>query len=166
MSQMFRVTLVRGREPDAQMPPTPGSPHNSGSSGSVQWHSQPPLIEPGGDAAHDHRPGTAKRRTIGSGDVSVSRQFQNAEFLGQKTAIALVDCVFGPLIEVSVPHRAVVAGDRGNTAKRIVRPMPVQQGSGQALTLLIVAATFRCTVRRDEDPLDSTAGDVVDPDLE
>ena len=44
--------------------------------------------------------------------------------------------------------------------------MPVQQGSGQALTLRIFAATFRCTVRRDKDPLDSTAGDVVDSDLE
>src|SRR5438874_4333644 len=96
------------------MPPTPGFPPNSGSSGSVQWHFQPPLVEAGSDAAHDHRPGTAKRRTIGSSDVSVSRQFQNAELLGQKTAIALVDCILGPLIEVGVPHRAVIAGDRRN----------------------------------------------------
>src|SRR6266478_2785051 len=146
--------------------PTPGFPPNSGSSDSVQRHFQPPLVQAGSDAAHDHRPGTAKRRTIGSSDVSVSRQFQNAELLGQKTAIALVDCILGPLIEVGVPHRAVIAGDRRNAAKRIVRPMPVQQGSGQALTLRIVATAFRLTVRCDEDPLDGTAGDVVDPDLE
>src|SRR5439155_1671163 len=93
-----------------------------------------------------HQTGTAKRGTIGSSDVSVSRQFQNAELLGQKTAIALVDCISDPLIDVGVPHRAVIAGDRRNAAERIVRPMPVQQGSGQALTLRIVAATFRCTV--------------------
>src|SRR6267142_6318801 len=146
--------------------PTPGFPPNSGSSGSVQWHFQSPLVEAGGDAAHDNRPGTAKRCTIGSSDVSVPRQLQNAELLGQKTAIALFNCILGPLIEVGVPHRAVVARDRGNAAERIVRPMPIQQGSGQALTLRIFAATFRCTVRRDKDPLDSTAGDVVDSDLE
>ena len=42
-----------------------------------------PSIETGGDAAHDYRASAAERRAVGPGDVSVSREFQNAELLGQ-----------------------------------------------------------------------------------
>src|SRR5215471_20458179 len=102
----------------------------------------PRLVKPSGDATHDYGASAAERHTVGPGDVSVSRQFQNAELLGQQTAIALLDGVFGPLIEVGVPDWAVIGGNCGDAAKRIVRPMPVQKRGGQALTLRIVAAAF------------------------
>src|SRR5882672_10430051 len=99
-------------------------------------------VKSSGDPAHDYGASAAERRTVRPGDVSVSRQFQNAELLGQETAIAFFDGVLGPLIEVGVPDRAVIGGDRGNATKRVVRAMPVQEGGGQALTLRIVAAAF------------------------
>src|SRR5258708_14511871 len=118
-----------------------------------------PSVQPGSDAAHDYRAGTAKRRTIGSGYVTVSRELQNTKLLGQKTAIALVDCLISPFIEVRVPDRAVIGGNRGNAAKRIVRPMAVQQGSGQALTLWIGAAAIRSTLGPTKDPLNAPPAD-------
>jgi hypothetical protein len=45
---------------------------------------RPRSIKPGGDAAHDYRASAAERRTVGPGNVSVSRQLQNAELLGQQ----------------------------------------------------------------------------------
>ncbi len=44
---------------------------------------RPPSVQPGSDAAHDYRAGTAKRRTIRSGDVTVSRELQDTKLLGQ-----------------------------------------------------------------------------------
>src|SRR4029077_15136911 len=99
-------------------------------------------VEPGGDTADDDRAGAAERRTVRSGDVSVSGQFQDAELFGQETAIALFDGVLGPLIEIGIPDRAVIGSGRGNAAKRVVRPMPVQQRGGQTLTLRIGAAAL------------------------
>src|SRR5216683_3174983 len=54
-------------------------------------------VKPSGYTAHDYEASTAVWRTTRSGDVSVSRQFQNAELLVHETAIALFDGVFGPL---------------------------------------------------------------------
>src|SRR6267154_4888968 len=92
-------------------------PTYSGSSGSVQWH-QSPLVEAGGDAAHDHRPGTAVRCTTRPGDVSVSRHFQNAKLLGQETTITLFNGILGPLIDVRIPDWAVIGSNERNTAER------------------------------------------------
>src|SRR5712692_8889583 len=91
-------------------------------------------VKPGGDAAYDDGTGAAERRTVRPGDVSVSCQLQNAELLVQETSKALLDCVCGPLVEVSVPDWAVISSGRRNAAKRIVRPMPVRQRGEQALT--------------------------------
>src|ERR1700720_1448316 len=82
-------------------------------------------VKPGGYATHDYGTKTPVRRATGSGDVSVSRQFQNAELLGQETAIAFLDGLLGPLIDIGVPDWAVISGSRGNATKRVVRPMPV-----------------------------------------
>src|SRR6266446_429499 len=125
-----------------------------------------PSVQPGGNAAHDDWAGATERRTIRSGDVAVPGQRQDAELLVLETAKALVDGVLGPLIDVSVPDRAVIGGGRGNAAKRIVRSMPVRQRGENTLTLRIGAGALRWAVHRDEDPLDRAAGDVVDPDLE
>ena len=100
------------------------------------------LVKPGGDTADDYWAKTAVRRTTRSGDVSVSRQFQNAELLGQETAIALFNGFLGPLIDVGIPDRAVIGGGRWDTAKRVVRPMSVQKRGAQSLTLRIVATAF------------------------
>src|SRR6201997_3562860 len=85
------------------------------------------LVKPGGDTAHDYRAETAIRRTIRSGDVSVSRHLQNAELLGQETAIPLSDGFIGPLIDVGVPDWAVIRRSRGNSAKRVIWPMTIQK---------------------------------------
>src|SRR5207244_522077 len=126
----------------------------------------PPSVQPGSNAAHDHGTGAAERCAVRPCDVAVSCQRQDAELLVLETAKALFDGVLGPLIDVSVPDRAVIGGGRGNAAKRIVRPMPVRQRGENTLTLRIGAGAFRWAVHRDEDPLDRAAGDVVDPDLE
>src|SRR4029077_18812043 len=83
-----------------------------------------------------------------------------------ETAIAFLDGLLGPLIDIGVPDWAVISGSRGNAAKRVVRPMPGQKRGTQALTLRIVAAAFRCAVRGDEDPLYSATLDVVDSGLD
>src|SRR5258708_3753841 len=67
-----------------------------------------------GDATHDYRAKTAVRGTIRSGDVSVSSQFQNADLLGQETAIALFDGFFGPFIIIHAPTRDIIALPRDN----------------------------------------------------
>src|SRR4029077_1017094 len=132
----------------------------------LRAHRRPPSIQPGSDAAHDYGTGTAERRAIRPGDVAVSCQRQDTELLVLETTKALVNGLLGPLVEVGVPDRAVIAGDMGSAAKRIVRPMPVQDRGENALTLRIGAGALRRTVRRDEDPLDRAAGDVVDPGLD
>src|SRR6266851_9776684 len=124
------------------------------------------LVEPGSDTTDDYGAETAVWRTIGSSDVSVSRHFQNAELLGQETAIPLSDGFIGPLVDVGVPDRAVIGGSRGNATKRVVRPMPIQKRGAQTLALRILAAAFCRPVRRDEDPLDSATLDVVHPSLD
>src|ERR1700756_280501 len=126
--------------------------------------SRPCLIEPGGNAAYDYEAGTAVRRTTRSGDVSVSRQFQNAELLGQQTTITLFNGILGPLIDVGIPDWAVIGSNERNTAERVVRPMTVQQRGAQALTLRILATAFCFAVRCNEEPLDTAGGDVVDPE--
>src|SRR5258708_36818583 len=83
-----------------------------------------PSIETGGDAAHDYRASAAERRTVGPGDVSVSRQLQNAKLLGQQPAIAFLDRVFGPLIEVAIPAWTVIGRSRRDPSKGVVRSMP------------------------------------------
>jgi hypothetical protein len=123
-------------------------------------------VKPSGDTAHDYGAETAVWPTIRSGDVSVSRHFQNAELLGQETAIPLAYRVSGPLVDVGVPDWAVIGGSRGNATKRIVRPMPIQKRGAQTLTLRILAAAFCRPVRRDEDPLDGATLDVVHPGLD
>ena len=99
-------------------------------------------VKPSGDTAHDYGAETAVRRTIRSGDVSVSRHFQNAELLGQETAIPLSDGFIGPLVDVGVPDWTVIGCSRGNATKRVVRPMPIQKRSAHTLTLRILAAAF------------------------
>src|ERR1700756_5967961 len=126
--------------------------------------SRPCLIEPGGNAAYDYEAGTAVRRTTRPGDVSISRHLQNAKLLGQKTAIALIDCILGPLIDVRIPDGAVIGGNERNTAEGVVRSMPVQKRRTQALTLRILATAFCLAVRCDEEPLDTAGGDVIDPE--
>src|SRR5258706_7978385 len=116
-----------------------------------------------GDATHDYRAKTSVRGTIRSGDVSVSSQFQNAELLGQETAIALFDGFFGPLINVRVPNWAVIGGRGRNATECIVRTMSVQESGAQTLTLRILATAFGFTVRSDEDSLYGAPTDVVDP---
>src|SRR5690348_9929235 len=153
---MCRVALVMSREPGAQMHPTPGSRYHW-LTRLYRGTSRPCLIEPGGNAAYDYEAGTAVRRTTRSGDVSVSRQFQNAELLGQQTTITLFNGILGPLIDVRIPDWAVIGSNEGNTAERVVRPMTVQERGAQALTLRILATAFCFTVRCDEEPLD-TAG--------
>src|SRR5229473_1970147 len=116
-----------------------------------------------GDATHDYRAETAVRGTIRSGDVSVSSQFQNAELLGQETAIALFDGFFGPLINVRVPNWAVISGRGGNATECVVGTMSVQESGAQTLTLRILATAFGLAVRGDEDPLHGATTDVIDP---
>src|SRR6266478_972305 len=123
-------------------------------------------VKPSGDTAHDYGAETAVRRTIRSGDVSVSRHFQNAELLGQEAAIPLSDGFICPLVDVGVPDWAVIGGSGGNAPKRVVRPMTIQKRGAQTLTLRIFAATFGLAVRRDEDTLDSATIDVVDAGLD
>jgi len=74
-------------------------------------------------------PALAKRRTVRPGDVSVSRQFQNAELLGQETGDSLFDGVFGPLIEVGGPRRAVIGGDRGNAPNVLLGRCPSKRAA-------------------------------------
>src|SRR5258706_3576664 len=116
-----------------------------------------------GDATHDYRAKTSVRGTIRSGDVSVSSQFQNAELLGQETAIALFDGFFGPLINVRVPNWAVIGGRGGNATECVVGTMPVQKRGAETLTLRILAAAFRRAVGGDKDALHSASIDVIDP---
>src|SRR5260370_41322920 len=99
-------------------------------------------MEARGAATHDVRTSAAERRTVRPGDVSVPSQLQNAELLGQQTAIAFVDGVFGPLIEVGVPDWAVIPGGCRASAKGVVRPIPAQVCPGQGLGLRIVAAAL------------------------
>src|SRR5260370_37679750 len=87
------------------------------------------LVKAGGDAAHDYRASAAERRSVRPGDVSVSCQFQNAELLGQQTAIAIFDGLFGPLMNVGGPHWRSMAGDLRMATKRAVRPMAVCKDS-------------------------------------
>src|SRR5438552_1428188 len=123
-------------------------------------------VKPGGDAADDDGAGAAKRRAVRPGNVSVSGQFQDAELLGQETAIALFDSILGPFIEIGVPHRSVIRGNCGNAAKRVVRPMPIGERGRQALTLRIVAAAVKGAVGGDENPFNGTSSDVIDSNLE
>src|SRR6266478_1959609 len=140
-------------------------------SGGLEWQSQAAAptccgvrsIKTCGDATHDYRAKTAVRGTIRSGDVSVSSQFQNAELLGQETAIALFDGFFGPLINVRVPNWAVIGGRGGNATERVVGTMSVQESGAQTLTLRILATAFGLPVRGDEDPLHGATTDVIDP---
>src|SRR5258708_14501183 len=116
-----------------------------------------------GDATHDYRAKTAVRGTIRSGDVSVRSQFQNAELLGQETAIALFDGFFGPLINVGVPNRAVIGGRGGNATECVVGAMSVQESGPQPLTLRILATAFGLTVRGNEDPFYGATTNVIHP---
>ena len=115
-----------------------------------------------GDATNDDGAKTAVRGTIRSGDVSVSRHFQDAELFSQETAIALLDGFFGPLINVRVPNWAVIRGRRGNATECIVRTMSVQESGAQTLTLRILATAFGLAVRGDEDPFYGAPTDVID----
>src|SRR5262249_2200763 len=85
------------------------------------------LEEPPDDPAVDHPPDGAVRRAVGTGDPALLDQPQDLEFLGDAGAIALVDRLLRPLAEVDVPDRAVVGGDRRDTAEDVERPAALAQ---------------------------------------
>jgi len=68
--------------------------------------------------AIDDEPRRSKRRPSGPGQESAFNQTQNLKLLAQLGAVALHDRVRGPFIQVDIPQRAIVEGDRRNAARR------------------------------------------------
>src|SRR5687767_5099848 len=65
---------------------------------------------------------------------------EDLELFSELRAIAGVDGLLRPLVEIGVPHRAVVERDRRNATEYVVRTEAVGQRSEQALALRVIAA--------------------------
>src|SRR5918999_478212 len=135
----------------------------AGEERSPRQRSQSPLLEEAEDnGAVDDRPGRAERLSAGAGYVTLLGETKDAELLEVARAVAAVDCLLGPLVDVGVPQRAVIGGDRRNPTEDVERAEAILDGAVQPLALWVVLA--RGAVGCDEDTLDRAEGTVIATD--
>ncbi len=113
--------------------------------------------------AIDDEPRRSKPRPSGPGQESAFNQTQNLKLLAQLGAVALRDRVRGPFIQVDIPQRAIVEGDRRNAAESVIRTVSIQEQGEESLPLRIVAGALKRPVHPDEEALDSAGKAIVMP---
>jgi len=110
--------------------------------------------------AVDRESRTPKWYSTGAGDQAVLHEGENLELFAHLTAEAVVDCIFGPFKQLSVPSRAVIQRDRRDSTQDVVGAVAISQIRRQALPLRIVAPSRLGAVRGNENSFDG-AGEAV-----
>ena len=93
--------------------------------------------------------------SIWTGEDTVLNVSQNLEFLPQLLAISVGNSIRRPFVQLTVPHRAVVICNRGDTAECVVGTKAVCNRRVETLSLW-VGAVHR-TVNRDENAFNRAA---------
>src|SRR5260370_35680261 len=96
-------------------------------------------VESLNDRTIDREPGAPEWFASWAGDQAVLHEGKDLKLFAHLTAEAILDCVFGPFKQLSVPGWAVIQRDGRDSSKDIVRTMTIRQIRRQTLSLRIVA---------------------------
>src|SRR5260370_41287285 len=84
------------------------------------------LLQSLDDWAIDGEASATKRRSARTSQETVLDECQYLKLLAKLTAVAIIDSVLRPLVEVGVPRRTVVQSNRRNSTEYIVWPESIR----------------------------------------